>query len=235
MKKKLKFLIEKNNVLAEIFRAIYRATMVKYKNKKQNRLFIKKGKDVLFGIDSVFKEIGVDYWLIFGTLLGAIREKGFISHDIDIDLGMWARDYSIEHEKFFNRYGFKKKISFIANNGIVAREDTYEKDGIYIDIFYFFKKDDKMVCHTFLNKEGYSWDKTIQEFGGLLVRELSFKYAGFSYINLFNKQFMVPKNYKEHLEASYGKNYMKPDPNYSNDIATNAKILPNIYAKKYNY
>ena len=44
-------------------------------------------------IRSILSEGGVRCFLHFGTLLGAIREKGFIPHDDDADLGVFGNDY----------------------------------------------------------------------------------------------------------------------------------------------
>lgn len=52
--------------------------------------------DMLVQIDEICKEKGVQYSLSSGTVLGAVRHKGFIPWDDDLDL-MFMRD---EYEKF---------------------------------------------------------------------------------------------------------------------------------------
>ena len=50
--------------------------------------------EILKYIDKVCKENSLTYFLAYGTLIGAIRHKGFIPWDDDVDIQMPRDDYN---------------------------------------------------------------------------------------------------------------------------------------------
>jgi len=64
--------------------------------------------DILIDFDKFCKEHKLEYRLSFGTLLGAVRHKGFIPWDDDIDVDMPIDDY-IRFRKCWLKFGNKEK------------------------------------------------------------------------------------------------------------------------------
>lgn len=74
---------------------------------------------ILKKFEVICKRLNLRYWLLYGTLIGAIRHKGFIPWDDDLDVGMPREDYN-------------KLLNYFANN-----ENSV--DSLYIDNYRFDK------------------------------------------------------------------------------------------------
>lgn len=96
---KINFLgIKLSIVKPQIF--LMRKRIAKYKNpqlvpqaKGDLRLIQLLELQILKEFNKFATENNLNYWLDFGTLLGAVRHRGFIPWDDDIDLGMMREDY----------------------------------------------------------------------------------------------------------------------------------------------
>ena len=211
--------------IAKIARWIKSITINKIKLKLERAKLKKEGKKALLEIKKVFKALNIDWFLTYGTLLGAYREKDFISHDIDIDIGVFFEDFNENIEKKFLEYGFIKKNSFEVDNGKFAIQEVYLYNGLYIDVFYFKKEKNSLIGYGFINENGLSWDNTIKKYGGLLVRELIFPYEGLEVYNFLGVDCKIPKNPKKHLSSHYGENFMDKDAKWDPSKVKNVRYL----------
>ena len=107
---------------------------------------------ILEEVDRICKKYGFTYFAMNGTLLGAVRHKGFIPWDDDLDIGMLREDYDAfmkATETELPKYLFVQNINTDPNvyyNGITRIRDSRttgitERDlkrdsnqGIWIDI-----------------------------------------------------------------------------------------------------
>ncbi len=218
----LKKQIHNNEILKNVLRPIW-MTYKKIILWRQNRNLQKNGYNVLSKFSSICYENQIPFWLEFGTLLGAYREKGFIKHDLDMDFGIFYEDLD-KIQKKLNVEGFKLIRKFACDNDVDGIELTYRFDNVSFDIFVFHHlNDSKMKCNSFTllrdSKNNYT--------GYASVKEIYFDDKGIEPF-VFNGILVgVPKDIENHLKLNYGDNFMTPDRNFDyKKVATNIKYIP---------
>lgn len=219
---KLRSYVGKNQVLFSAISPVYNALVVPSIRKKQQKLMSHNAEELLLHLDDAMKRLNMFYWLDCGTLLGAIREGGFISHDLDIDIGVFLKDLNPDIHKELQANGFKLQYEYLMkqnDGGTAGLEYTYEFKGISLDVFFYvIQPNNKMCYHYFICEKNMSMENTINKHGGLLVAQMCLPSSGFKKINFMNNHYNVPLDYHSHLTALYGSNYMQPNPKWKADL-----------------
>ena len=145
----------------------------------------------LLELKAIYEKNEIPFFLIFGTLLGAVREKDFISYDNDVDLAcLWEdRDKILALNPQFEALGYTIETH------ISDYDINYIKDGEKIEVWLFedmsdVRLYDKKRCNNIKYLKEY-FEKT----------EL---------VDLRGKSFPAPSNPRKFLEVTYGSTWVIP-------------------------
>lgn len=125
--------------------------------------------DILKYVDSFCKENNIKYFLAYGTLLGAVRHKGYIPWDDDIDIVMLREDYdrfvhsfnNREQDKHYRVHSYELDETYPYSFAKVGDMRTYFEEeirysvdtGVNIDVFPLdYIPEDEKVQKTVMRK-----------------------------------------------------------------------------------
>ena len=123
------------------------------------RMVQKKIYEMMKDIDKLCEKNNIDYFLTDGTCLGAVRHKGFIPWDDDLDIGMSRSDYikfikalekDLPDKYVYHCYEKIKKYivtwpamkirlknTYIKERNVLLKNKCKDCDGIFIDVFIY--------------------------------------------------------------------------------------------------
>lgn len=149
---------------------------------KENLLLMKK----------ILDELGIEFWLDGGTLLGVWHNGDFLKDDHDIDLSCWAKNWN-KHEQI---------VIEAAKNGFecfeIYREPSKELR---------FRKDEKMLDIFFINKKKDDAWLCVYKFPGVIPvykKTPARMFDKLDQINFKGEKFNIPSETQEYLEMKYG-------------------------------
>ena len=207
-----------NAIIDRYFKGM-REMFTKKVNKEIAEAYEKYGIEAIEIFDKCMNDNKLFYTLAFGSILGAIREHGFIKHDKDIDVYMWIEDYTPKIVEELHKVGFIWKTNYSIGNDKYGREDTFEYKGVYIDIFWMYPAmDEYPYCCDFLRLENMSVNER-------LPRRLEIPIIKKRRLEQFETlQLPVPINAEEICVFRYGPDYMIPNPSWNWERAKNSVV-----------
>ncbi len=140
----------------------------------------------------ILNKYDIEFWLMFGTLLGAIRDKDFIKHDTDTDIGGFYRDN-------------EKLLAAIPD--MVSKGFTPIRAKTSIGAYIFIRKDEYIDIYLYRLVKNHM-NINVWNCWNYEIPETYFK--EFNHIQFLNTIFTVPSNSDLLLEEWYGKDWQEP-------------------------
>lgn len=167
-------------------------------------------------IVNILEQNNLDYWLDFGTLLGAVRHKGFVPWDDDADIGIFEKDFKTiwsllqkEMTKMGNNYVFDDygERSYKFDSGqLMAIRDLDES--VFVDIYTYREipeKNGALRCEGFNKPNEDNFKSIYKNYSRPFPKEAL---SPFKKMRFEDREYNVPNDYDAYLQARYG-NYMR--------------------------
>lgn len=159
-------------------------------------------------VKNILDDMGIEFFLIYGTLLGAVRDGGFVETDTDIDLG-------VKHEDL---------ISKIKDLQIRLRKEGWLVAGFS----YPYNQLRALNCYKYetvidiRNFEQWNGNRFLQrvdhnrpDIANVWPKEL---FDSFETIPFNGMDMKIPNNPEKWLSINYGDSWRTPDPDFHRSV-----------------
>lgn len=197
----------------------YNLRKINKENEIRRAYFLEEAEQLLNKLTISLNNSNILFWLDYGTLLGYYREKDFIKHDNDLDIGARIEDAEKIRTVLTNN-GFKLVHQYHSSNGGI--EECYKYLHTCVDVFYYKEDVDKQTiyCTTYITRR-HLFPSLKKKFN-CWVKRVDFPMMSFKLVKFKDVSVYVPEDTQSYLKCVYGENFMIPDPSYdSKNVATN--------------
>lgn len=140
-------------------------------------------------IKEVFDTNNTEFFLLYGTCLGAVRGQDIIHWDIDLDIGILDHTHKSKIYEAFIEHGFKFK-HYTEVWKISKRINR-------TDVIWFIRERDKVVCRRTNNK--------------IRVSTPARFFNSFDTVKIGNELYLAPHPVKEYLDTVIESNWRIPN------------------------
>ena len=146
--------------------------------------------------------LGLDFFLVSGTFLGAHRDNAIIGHDKDIDVGVMTEMPADAIRNGLGRTG-RFTVKQLQTDRLVQIRHA---NGVMIDVFLHWREGDR-ILHEGLKAQWWNSDF------GLVETEF------------LGERFLVPDNPETYLAENYGPGWRTPEPDFETFVDTPNMIV----------
>ncbi len=148
---------------------------------------------ILRDVTEILEAHDLEYFISFGTLLGAVRHGGLIPWDTDTDIliaeNQKEKAIAILQENLSTPYVLAEdKDEHIVGN--IIRVNLSETNTLHVDLFTYIEEDDHIV---------FGHDRRFAREDIFPLQKIAF----------YDTEFFAPRHIEKHLEMFYGEDYMK--------------------------
>lgn len=210
--KEIKAKIKGISIIGKTYDKVYGNKKVMRIQEKKRAALHKNGYDLAEKIEKVLSKCDVTFFMDFGNLLGVVRSGHFISHDFDMDYGIYITEQftwdNLGEE--LKKIGLNKICQFTVNGAII--EQTFAAGELTVDFFNHFDDEKNCIAYVFFRKE----DETYQSIYERSVAEYKmFKFNGTKKYHAAGKVFTIPNEPEKYLESIYTENWRTPNPKWT--------------------
>ncbi|RLF44074.1 MAG: hypothetical protein DRN17_05155 [Thermoplasmata archaeon] len=156
---------------------------------KTQRKFMNRAREELKEIKEIFTLNATDFFLLYGTCLGAVREQDIISWDFDLDIGVLDHTNQTKIYETFIEHGFKFKRH--------AKRWQVSKRIDHTDVIWYIREADKLVCRGTKNEVAFSAPARF--------------FNSFDTVKIRSESYLAPHPVREYLNTVYGGNWKHPN------------------------
>lgn len=172
--------------------------------------------EILSVVDAFCKENGIQYWLDSGTLLGAIRHKGYIPWDDDVDIGMLRDDF----DAFIATFNVQNSRYQVICNEV--KKDCYYPFAKVLDTHTVLYEPDENGLKLSINIDIFVYDVT---YGGKRAEKQYGRRDLFAKLNVLQFLYYPSKNCFKQIAKSLIHQGLKlfPKGYFASQIVRNSK------------
>ena len=180
--------LSKLNIGNEVF--VYEDELYDITYDNSTAISEKDAQNLLMKTKELFSSINLNFYLAYGTLLGAIRDKGIIPGDEDVDV------FTDDEEKLY------QNLPFLYKNG-------YKLCRMKKGKLYSFRINDKSYIDVYILRPYISiWGLYCYSLSNHATPKKYFK--EYQDIEFLGEIFRCPRNPEKLIEFWYGKDWEKP-------------------------
>ena len=191
----------------------------------RRRVLRKNGVCVLNHLADVFRRNGINAYATYGTLLGFVRNGGFIPTDDDIDIGILPGQWT--PSKLLRVLLVEEGFSFVFAFAYGGRVSEFKLSymGVPVDFFFYEDNGDSFKAHAYYYYPSEIYPSEKANTAKMIIEP---KVTQLTDIDVFGIKFPVPLDYEHVLRQLYGADWRIPNAKWDDSMHPTIVTLPDF-------